>query len=154
MAELVYLTLFTVLSEAPNTQSARQTPKYCFLVGHVFCIHNNPQYRLTPADYRHSKLPSSYQLHHLVLRHLSQVVKNPPCLGFEPGTSRTRVRRSNNYTIEVFRFIYLLKRFYCIYLLLIIFIPIVCWAIRRNGICILNVTTYLCIFKNKNNIII
>jgi hypothetical protein len=35
MAELVYLTLFTVLSRAPNTQSARQTPKYCFLVGHL-----------------------------------------------------------------------------------------------------------------------
>jgi hypothetical protein len=32
MAELVYLTLFTVLSGAPNTQSARQTPKYCFLL--------------------------------------------------------------------------------------------------------------------------
>jgi hypothetical protein len=49
MAELVYLTLFTVLFGAPNTQSARQTPKYCFLVGHVCCIvHNIPQYRLTP----------------------------------------------------------------------------------------------------------
>jgi hypothetical protein len=35
MAELVYLTLFTVLSGAPNTQSACQTPKYCFSVGHV-----------------------------------------------------------------------------------------------------------------------
>jgi hypothetical protein len=112
MAELVYLTLFTVLSGAPNTQSARQTPKYCFLVGHVAvcCIHNILQYRLTLAEYRQPKLPSSYQLklpssyqlHHLVLRHLSQVVKNPPCSGFEPGTSRTTVRRSNHYTIELF----------------------------------------------------
>jgi hypothetical protein len=33
------------------------------------------------------------------VRHLSQVVKNPPCSGFEPGTSRTKVRRSNHYTI-------------------------------------------------------
>jgi hypothetical protein len=66
MAELVYLALFTVLSGAPNTQSARQTPKYCFLlVGHVCCIRNIPQYRLTLAEYRQPKLPSSYQLHHL-----------------------------------------------------------------------------------------
>jgi hypothetical protein len=101
MAELVYLTLFTVLSGAPNTQSACQTPKYCFLVGHVCCIRNIPQYRLSPAEYRQPKLPSSYQLHHLVLELLSQVVKNPPCSGFEPGTSRTRVRRSNHYTIEL-----------------------------------------------------
>jgi hypothetical protein len=106
MAELVYLTLFTVLSGAPNTQSARQTPKYCFLVGHVCCMCNIPQYRLSPAEYRHyrqPKLPSSYQFHHLVLRHLFQVVKNPPCSGFEPGTSRTRVRRSNHYTIELYK---------------------------------------------------
>jgi hypothetical protein len=49
MAELFYLTLFTMLSEAPNTQSARQTPKYCFLlVGHVGCIHNIPQYTGSP----------------------------------------------------------------------------------------------------------
>jgi hypothetical protein len=68
MAELVYLTLFTVLSGAQNTQSARQTPKYCFLVGHVCCIHNIPQYRFSPAEYRQPKLPSSYQLHHLVLK--------------------------------------------------------------------------------------
>jgi hypothetical protein len=101
MAELVYLTLFTVLSGAPNTQFARQTPKYCFLVGHVCCIHNILQYRLSPAEYRQPKLPFSYQLHHLVLRHLSQVVKNKPCSGFEPGTSRTRVWRSNHYTIEL-----------------------------------------------------
>jgi hypothetical protein len=97
MGELVYLTLFTVLSEAPNTQSACQTPKYCFLVGHVCCIRNIVQYRLSPAEYRQPKLPSSYQLHHLILRHLSQVVKNPPCSGFEPGTSWTKVRRSNHY---------------------------------------------------------
>jgi hypothetical protein len=101
MAELVYLTLFTVLSGAPKTQSARQTSKYCFLVGHVCCICNIPQYRLSPAEYRQPKLPSSYQLHHLVLSHLSQVVKNPPCSGFEPATSRTGVRRSNHYTIEL-----------------------------------------------------
>jgi hypothetical protein len=87
MVELVYLTLFTVLSEAPNTQSARQTPKYCFLVGHVCCIRNIPQYMITPAEYRQPKLPSSYQLHYVVLRHLFQAVKNPPCSGFEPGTS-------------------------------------------------------------------
>jgi hypothetical protein len=67
MAELVYLTLLTVLSGALNTQSARQTPKYCFLVGHVCCICNILQYRLSPAEYRQPKLPSSYQLHHLVL---------------------------------------------------------------------------------------
>jgi hypothetical protein len=72
-----------------------------FLSGHVCCIHNIPQYRLSPAEYIQPKLPSSYQLHHLVLRHLSQVVKNPPCSGFEPGTSWTRVRRSNHYTIEL-----------------------------------------------------
>jgi hypothetical protein len=102
MAELVYLTLFTVLSGALNTQSARQTPKYCFLIGHVCCIRNIPQYRLTPTEYRQPKLPSSYQLHHLVLiRNLSQVVKNPPCSGFGPETSRTKVRRSNHYTIEL-----------------------------------------------------
>jgi hypothetical protein len=104
ITELVYLTLFTVLSGAPNTQSARQTPKYSFLVGHVCCIRNILQYRLSPAEYRQLKLPSSYQLHHLVLRHLSQVVKNLPCLGFEPGTPRTRVRCSNHYTIELFLF--------------------------------------------------
>jgi hypothetical protein len=102
MAEIVYLTLFTVLSGAPNTQSARQTPKYCFLVGHVCCIHNIPQYRLSPAEYRQPKLTSSYQLHHLVLRHLSQVLKNPPCSGFEPGTSQTKVRCSNHYTIDIY----------------------------------------------------
>jgi hypothetical protein len=101
MAELVYLTLLTVLSGAPNTQSAHQTPKYCFLVGHVCCKRNIPQYRLSPAEYRQPNLPSSYQLHHLVLRHLPQTVKNPPCSGFEPGTSRTGVRRSNHYTIEL-----------------------------------------------------
>jgi hypothetical protein len=71
------------------------------LVGHVCCIHNIPQYRLSPVEYRQTKFPSSYQLHHLVFRHLSQVVKNPPCSGFEPGTSRTRVRRSNHYTKEL-----------------------------------------------------
>jgi hypothetical protein len=103
MAELVYLTLFTVLSGAPNTQSARQMmPKYCFLVGHVCCIRNIPQYSLTLPEYRQPKLSSSYQLHHLVLKHLSQVVKNPPCSGFEPGTSQTKVRRSNHYTIELY----------------------------------------------------
>jgi hypothetical protein len=107
MAELVYLTLFTVLSEALNTQSARQTPKYCFLVGHVCCICNIPQYRLTPAEYRQPKLSSSYQLHHLVLRHLSQIVKNLPCSGFDLGTSRTRVRRSNHYTIELCFYVFL-----------------------------------------------
>jgi hypothetical protein len=79
MAELVDLTLFTVLSGTTNTQSARQTPKYYFLVGHVCCIHNIPWYRLTPAEYRQPKLLSSYQLYHLELRHLSQVVKNLPC---------------------------------------------------------------------------
>jgi hypothetical protein len=105
MAELVYLTLFTVLSGVPNTQSARQTPKYCFLVGHVCCIRNIPQYRPSLAEYRQPKLPSSYQLHHLVLtvRHLSQVVRNPPCSGFELGTSWTTVRGSNHYTIELCR---------------------------------------------------
>jgi hypothetical protein len=101
MAEVVYLTLFTVLSGALNTQSARQTPKYCFLVGQVCCIHNIPEYRFSPVKYRQPKLPYSYQLHNLVLRHLSQVVKIPPYSGFEPGTSRTRVRRSNHYTIEL-----------------------------------------------------
>jgi hypothetical protein len=101
MAELVYLTLSTVLSGAPNAQSARQTPKYCFLVGHVYCKRNIPQYRLTPAEYRQPKLPSSYQPHHLVLRHLSQVMKNLPCSGFEPVTFRTKVRRSNHYIIEL-----------------------------------------------------
>jgi hypothetical protein len=94
MAELVYSTLFTTLSGAPNTQSVRQTPKYYFLVGHEFCIHNIPQYRLSLVEYRQPKLPSSYQLNHLVIRHLSQVLKNPPCSGFEPGTSQTKVRRS------------------------------------------------------------
>jgi hypothetical protein len=102
MVELVYLTLFTVLSGASNTQSARQTPiKYCFLVEHVCCIRNIPQYRLSPVEYRQSKLPSSYQLYHQVLRHLSQVGKNLPCSGFELGTFRTKVRRSNYYTIEL-----------------------------------------------------
>jgi hypothetical protein len=102
MAELVYLTLFTLLSGAPNTQSARQTSKYCFiLVGHECCIRSIPQYMLSPAEYRQPKLPSSYQLHHLVLRHLSKFMKNPPCSGFEPGTPRTRVRHSNHYTIEL-----------------------------------------------------
>jgi hypothetical protein len=101
MAEIAYLTLSIVLSVAPDTQSARQMPKYCFLAGLVCCICNIPQYRLFPAEYRQPKLSSSYQLHHLVLRHLSQVVKNPPCSGFEPGTSQTRVRRSNHYTIEL-----------------------------------------------------
>jgi hypothetical protein len=102
MAELVYLTLFTVFSGAPNTQSARQTSKYCFLVGHACCIRNIPQCRLIPAEYRQLKLPSSYQLYHyLVFRHLSQVMKNPPCSGFEPRTSRIKVRRSNLYTIEL-----------------------------------------------------
>jgi hypothetical protein len=100
MVGLVYLTLFTVLSGALNTQSACQTSKYCFLVGHVCCIRNIPQYRLSPAEYRQPKLPSSYQLHHLVVKHLSQVVKNPSCSGFEPGTSLTKVRCSNHYTIE------------------------------------------------------
>jgi hypothetical protein len=103
MAELVYLTLFTVIYGAPNTQSAPQTPKFCFLVGNVCCIRNIPQYRLTPAEYRQPKQPSSFQLHRLVLRHLPQVMKNPPCSGFEPGTSRTKVRRSNHYTIELLR---------------------------------------------------
>jgi hypothetical protein len=100
MAELVYLTLFAVLSGAPNTQSARQTPKYYFLVGHVCCIRNIPQYRLTPAEYRQPKFPSSYQLHRLVLRHLSQVVKNPPCSGIRTGDLSDE-RRSNHYTIEL-----------------------------------------------------
>jgi hypothetical protein len=77
------------------------TVSYTYLVGHVCCIRNIPQYRLTPAEYRQPNLPSSYQLHHLVLGHLCQVVKNPPCLGFESGTSRTKVRRSNHYTISV-----------------------------------------------------
>jgi hypothetical protein len=112
MAELVYLKLFTVLSGAPNTQSARQTPKYCFLLGHVCCIHNILQYRLSPAEYGQPILPSSYQLHHLVLRHLSQVVKNPPCSGFELGTSRTRGRRSNHCTIELCA----RRNIFCIYL--------------------------------------
>jgi hypothetical protein len=94
MAELVYLTLFTVLSRAPNTQSARQAPKYCFLVEHVCCIFNI-------SEYRQPKLPSSYQFHHLVLGHLFQVMKNQPCSGFKPETSRTKVRRSNHYTIEL-----------------------------------------------------
>jgi hypothetical protein len=101
MAELVYLTLFTVLSGAPNTQSARLMPKYCFLVEHVCCIRHIPQYRLTPVEYRKLKPPSSYQLHHLVPRHIFQVVKNPPWLGFEPETYRTNVRRSNHYTIKL-----------------------------------------------------
>jgi hypothetical protein len=76
------------------------------LVGHVCCIHNILQYRLTPAEYRQPKLPSFYQRHHLVLRHLSQVVKNPPCLGIKTGTSRTRVRHSNHYTIELLKSCY------------------------------------------------
>jgi hypothetical protein len=105
MAELVYLTLFTVLSGAPYTESARQTFKYCFVVKRVCCIRNILQYRLTPAEYRQPKLPSSYQLHHLVLRHLSQIVKNPPCSGFELGTSRTKVRRSNHYTIDLYYYV-------------------------------------------------
>jgi hypothetical protein len=53
------------------------------------------------VEYRQSKLSSSHQLHHLILRHLSQVVKNPPCLGFR--TSRAKVRRSNHYTIELYK---------------------------------------------------
>jgi hypothetical protein len=81
---------------------ARHTQVLCFLVGHVCCMSNIPQYRLTPAEYKQPMIPSSYQLHHLVLRHLSQVVKNPPCSGFEPGTPRTNVRRSNHYTIKLF----------------------------------------------------
>jgi hypothetical protein len=101
MVELVYLTLFSVLSGAPNTQSARQTHTYCFLVGHVCCIHNISHYKLSQVEYRSQKLSSSYQLHNLVLRHLSQVVKNPSCSGFELGTSRTIVRPSNNYPIEL-----------------------------------------------------
>jgi hypothetical protein len=103
IVELVYLALFTVLSGVPNTQSACQTPKYCFLVGHACCIRNILQYRLSPAEYRHrqSKFPSSYQLNHLVLRHLSQVMKNPLCSGFNPGTSWTNVRCSNHYIIEL-----------------------------------------------------
>jgi hypothetical protein len=79
--------------------SLRQTPNYCFLVGHVCCIRNIPQYRLSPAEYRQSKLPFPLQLRHLVLRYLSQVVKNPPCSDFEPRTSRTKARSSNHYTI-------------------------------------------------------
>jgi hypothetical protein len=40
MVELVYLTLFIVFFGAPNTQSARQTPKYCFLqMGYVYTLH-------------------------------------------------------------------------------------------------------------------
>jgi hypothetical protein len=97
--------------QIPSLQSARQTPKYCFLVGQVCCIHNIPRYRLTLAEHRQPKLPSSNQLHHLVLRHLSQVVKNPLCSGFKPRTSQTRVRRSNHYTIE-------LTGAYTVYLLL------------------------------------
>jgi hypothetical protein len=73
--------------------------------GHVCCIRNIPQNRLFPAEYRQPKLPSSYQFHHLVLRHLFQVVKNPPCSGFEPGTFRAKVRtlrtKANHYTIEL-----------------------------------------------------
>jgi hypothetical protein len=90
MAELVYLTLFTVLSGAPNTQSACQTPKYRFLEGHIYCIHNIPQYRLSPAEYRQPKLPSSYLLHHLVLTHLSQALKNLPCSGFTSRENHAR----------------------------------------------------------------
>jgi hypothetical protein len=101
MVKLVYLKLFTMLSGALNTQSACQMPKYCFLVGQVCCIRNIPQYRLSPVEYRQPKLPSSYQFHHLVLIHLSQVVKHLPCSGFELGTSRTKVRCSNHYTIEL-----------------------------------------------------
>jgi hypothetical protein len=43
----------------------------------------NSEYRLSLAEYRQPRLPSSYQLHQLVLRHLSKVVKNLPCLGFK-----------------------------------------------------------------------
>jgi hypothetical protein len=71
-------------------------------------IRNIPQYRLSTGEYRQPKLPSSYQLHHLVLRLLTQVVNSPPCSGFEPGTSRTKVRRSNHYTIELGRLRFLI----------------------------------------------
>jgi hypothetical protein len=70
---------YRILSGAPNTQSAR-----------------------SGIERRQPKIPSSYQLHHLVFRHLSQVVKNSPCSGFEPGTSRTKVSHSNYYTIELY----------------------------------------------------
>jgi hypothetical protein len=70
-------------------------------VGHGCCIRNIPQYWFSPVEYRQPELPSSYQLHHLLLRPLSQVMKNPPHLGFEPGTSRTKARCSNHYTIEL-----------------------------------------------------
>jgi hypothetical protein len=100
--------LFDIVHSAPwGSKYPVCTPdaQVLFLtVGHVCCIHNIPQNRLTPAEYRQPKHPSFYQLHHLVLvRHLFEVVKNPPCLGFELGTFRTRVRRSNHYTIELDR---------------------------------------------------
>jgi hypothetical protein len=71
-------------------------------VGHVCCIRNIQQYRLSLMEYRQLKLPSSHQPHDLVLRHFSQVVEHPPCSGLEPGTSQTKIRRSNHYPTELF----------------------------------------------------
>jgi hypothetical protein len=62
-------------------------------------------FRSTGSHQQNVGSQNSYQLYHLVLRHLSQVVKNPPCLGFKPGTSRTKVRCSNHYTIELLNLI-------------------------------------------------
>jgi hypothetical protein len=102
MAELVYLTLFTVLSGAPNTQSACQTPKYCFLVGHV-CMHTqhsavqaHPGGVLTvKASFLLSAPPSSTQTP--FPSHEKSAV-----LGIRTGDlSDQRVRRSNHYTIDM-----------------------------------------------------
>jgi hypothetical protein len=86
----------------PVHTNKRTHPQSSFLVGHVYCICNITQYRLSLAEYRQPKLPSSNQLYQQVLRHLSKVVKNPLCSGFKPGTSRTQVRCSNHYTIELY----------------------------------------------------
>jgi hypothetical protein len=60
MAELVYLTLFTVCFlglRIPNLHARHPSTVSCLVAGHVCCIRNIPQYRLTPAEYRQPKAP-------------------------------------------------------------------------------------------------
>jgi hypothetical protein len=56
--------LFIVLSGAPNTQSARQTPKFCFLVEHVaayatFRSIGSPRWNIDSESSLHPTSPSS-----------------------------------------------------------------------------------------------
>jgi hypothetical protein len=106
--------LFDIVHSAPwgsKYPVCMSDAQVLFLSG-ACCIRNIPQYRPSLVEYRQPKLLSSYQLHHLVLRHLSQVVKNPPCSGFEPRTSWTKVRCSNHYTIELAQYV---QQVLCLY---------------------------------------